>query len=97
MRIIIAGKEYVAAEQRDAYVASFQEFVRLARKEPGCLDVIVAADPIENDRVNTFELWESKKQLDEFRRRANPPKPLTKILRAEVKKYVISSSGPPFS
>ena len=94
--IIIAGKEYVAAEERDAYVASFQDFVRSARKEPGCLDVVVAADPIEDDRVNMFELWESKEKLDAFRRKAKPPKGTTEILKEDVKMYVIRSSGPPF-
>ena len=94
--IIIAGREYVAAEQRDAYVASFEEFIHRTRKEPGCLDFIIAADPIEDDRVNNFELWESKEKLDAFRRKAKPPKPTTEILKEDVKKYVIRSSGSPF-
>ena len=94
--IIIAGKEYVAAEKRDTYVASFQEFVRRTRNEPGLMDFIIAADPIENDRVNMFELWESKEQMDDFRGRAESPEPNIEVLREDIKKYEISSSGPPF-
>ncbi|MBC8142307.1 MAG: antibiotic biosynthesis monooxygenase [Armatimonadetes bacterium] len=93
--IIIAGKEYVAADQRDAYVASFQDFVRRTRNEPGLLDFIIAADPIEDDRVNMFELWASKEQLDDFRGRAESPEPTIEVMRQDVKKYEISSSGPP--
>jgi quinol monooxygenase YgiN len=49
--LVIAGKTYVM-EQRDACVASFEEFVRRTRIEPGCLDFVIAADPMEDNRVN---------------------------------------------
>lgn len=94
--LIIAGKSYVAAEQRDAYVTQFQEFVRRTRTEPGCLDFVIAADPIEANRVNTFEVWESQAKLDAFRRNANPPQTTIEILDDQVQKYVIRRSGPPF-
>jgi quinol monooxygenase YgiN len=94
--IIIAGKVYVAPERRDEYVASFKEFVRRTRNEPGLLDFVIAADNIEDNRVNILEVWESNDQLNEFRARAEPPAPITEILDEDVKKYEISSSGPPF-
>ena len=94
--LIIAGKVYVAAEQRDEYVTSFKEFVRRTRHEPGLLDFVIAADNIEDNRVNIFELWESKEQMDEFRARAETPANTIEMLDEDVKKYEISSSGPPF-
>ena len=95
--IIIAGKSYVAAEKREAYLTSFEDFIRQTRNEPGCLDFYISADPIEEDRLNNFELWASQEQLDDFRKRAKPPAPVTEEWGEEnVKKYEISASGPPF-
>lgn len=94
--VIIAGKEYMAAEKRDEYLAIFEDFIRQTRNEPGCLDLIIAADPIENNRINNFELWASQEQLDAFRARANPPESDIEVWGDEVKKYEISASGPPF-
>lgn len=95
--IIIAGKSYVAAEQREAYLASCEDFIRRTRNEPGCLDFYISADSIEDDRVNNFELWASQEQLDAFRKRAEPPAPVTEEWGEEnVKKYKISASGPAF-
>ncbi len=94
--IIIAGKSYVAAEQRGAYLASFEDFIHRTRNEPGCLDFFISADPIEDDRVNNFELWSSKEQLDDFRARAEPPASTTEEWGLKnVRKYEISASGPP--
>ena len=84
--VIIAGKIYVAAEQRDAYIAQHAVFIRSTREEPGCLDVVIADDPIEADRVNNFEVWESQAKLDAFRRKANPPQTNIEILDDQVQK-----------
>jgi quinol monooxygenase YgiN len=42
--------------------------VERARKAAGCLDVAIAADPIDPGRVNIFERWESQAALETFRR-----------------------------
>lgn len=94
--LIIAGKLYVAPEHRDEYVASFGDFVRRARTIPGCLDLIIAADPLEPDRVNNFERWESNAHLRRFQAGANPPDTLPDVLGDDVALYEISSSGPVF-
>lgn len=95
--IIIAGKVYVAAEEREAFVSSFAEMVGRARKYPGCLDVVMASDPLEADRVNIFECFESEERLESWRAIANGPETGVEILRQDVQKHVISESGPPFS
>jgi quinol monooxygenase YgiN len=94
--LIIAGKLYVAAEQREAHLASLEDFVRRTRNEPGCLDFIIAADPIEAGRVNLFERWASRELLEAFQGRAEPPAPVTEVFDEDVAKYEISTSGPVF-
>ncbi|RYG60712.1 antibiotic biosynthesis monooxygenase, partial [bacterium] len=86
----------VKPEERVEYVTAFTDFVRATRQEAGCLDVIIAADPIEAGRINIFELWESKEQMDAFRAKAEPPEVSIEIETDEVKKYEISAVGPPF-
>jgi quinol monooxygenase YgiN len=50
--IIVAGKIYVRSGARHEFLASSFETVVQARKSSGCRDFVVAADPLENDRVN---------------------------------------------
>lgn len=94
--ILIAGKLYVAAEHRAQYLASMEELIRHSRVKKGCLDFIMAADPVEESRINLFELWETEQDLRHHQATANPPEPITSIISEEVKKYKISKSGPVF-
>jgi quinol monooxygenase YgiN len=94
--IIISGKYYVAADERDRYVAKFAEMVQRARAFPGCIDLVVAADPLESERINMYERFESEERLAAWRAVANAPKTGIKLLRADVQKHKISESGLPF-
>lgn len=94
--LIIAGKVYIAPEHRDEHVASLKDFVRDTRAKPGCLDLIIASDPVEAGRVNLFERWESNVQLRAFQASAEPPAPVTDVLSEDVALYEISASGPVF-
>ena len=92
--IIVAGKIYVKPGRREAYLGASMESVSAARRAPGCIDFVVAADPLEPDRVNIFEQWESERELEAFRG-AGPSDDFTsEILRANVLRHQISSSGP---
>lgn len=66
-QVVVIGHLRVAEADRDAYVAGCREVVRLARTAPGCLDFVVAADPIESDRVAIVERWATRADLDAFR------------------------------
>jgi quinol monooxygenase YgiN len=92
----IAGKSYVAPEERDRYVEPHQDPVRRARGAPGCRDVAVMADPLEPGRVNTFELWESEEHPAAWRAVANAPTDAPPIMSVDVQKHQIRSFGPPF-
>jgi len=70
------------------------ESVAQARSAPGCLDFVVAADPIEADRVNVYEEWESEGELEAFRGEGPGPDLSADILSAEVSSHHVSSTGP---
>ncbi len=94
--LIVSGKLYVDHRTRDELVAAHQEMVARARKQPGCLDLVIGADPLEPDRINLFEHWESEQHLADWRKIANPPELEFDRKRANVQKHQISSSAPPF-
>jgi quinol monooxygenase YgiN len=93
--LIVAGKLYVAREERQNWIDAHYDVVTRALPTPGCVDLYISADPVEDGRVNMFEQWESEEDLQAWRSVADaPPKP--EILGGNVQKYQISSSGPPF-
>jgi quinol monooxygenase YgiN len=92
--IIIAGALYV--DDRDGYLAAVADVARLARQAPGCLDFVQAADPIEPDRINVFERWESDRDVEQFRTSGDDPgAEVPPIRSADVHKYRISSVEAP--
>lgn len=94
--LIVSGKVYVAPDARDDYVAAFRDLVARARAHPGCLDMIIAADPLEPDRVNMYERFETERDLAAWRKVAKGPRLPFDRKRSDVQKHVVSSSGPPF-
>jgi quinol monooxygenase YgiN len=93
--IIVSGSIHVRTGERDAFLASSRDAVIQARATKGCLDFVVAGDPIEADRVNVYEEWESEAALMAFRG-AGPGNDLTSVIvRAGVRRHRIASSGPP--
>jgi len=95
--VIVAGWYTVDRKKRDEVVASFKDMVIRARSAPGCLDFAITADPVDSDRINMFEFWESEKNLNSWRTVSRLPKKVAPIRRTEVQKHVIQQSGPPFS
>jgi quinol monooxygenase YgiN len=65
--IIVAGALRVDPAQRTAYLAGCSEVIARARRAEGCLDFHLSPDPIEPDRINVFELWESVEAVEDFR------------------------------
>ena len=92
--IIVSGRIYVSSGRRDAFLASTHGAVVAARRAQGCRDFVVAADPIEPNRVNVYEEWDSETELEAFRG-AGPGPELTQLIkRAEVARHRVASSGP---
>ncbi len=95
--LIIAGSVRVDAGDRDAFVAAHLDLVRRARQAPGCLDAAITADPLEPDRVNNFERWESDEALEAWRKVANAPElPGVEMRDVDVWKHYVERTVPPF-
>ncbi|HEX5509468.1 MAG TPA: antibiotic biosynthesis monooxygenase family protein [Pseudolabrys sp.] len=92
--LIVSGRLYLKAGAMKKFLASSFEAIALARKSPGCHDFVVAADPLEPDRVNVYEEWESEDALLKFRGDGPNSDMWSAIVSAEVFRHVISSTGP---
>ena len=92
--IIVSGRIYVRPGARQAFLTSSLAAVAQARGALGCRDFIVAAAPIEPDRVNVYEEWESEEALLTFRGDGPEQDLLSSIVRADVSRHVILSSSP---
>lgn len=95
--VIIAGHATVDRADRDRYVTAHQDLVSRARQAPGSLDVAITADPLDPERVNVFERWESREHLDAWRAVAKAPRSKIKLGSIDVMMYVVGDVLPPFS
>ncbi len=92
--IIVSGRIQVADGRREEFVAASLEAVAQARRSEGCLDFVVAPDPLEPDRVNVYEAWESEEALLAFRGEGPGDDLSALILDAQVVRHQVSASGP---
>ena len=81
--IIISGRLTTRPEARDRFLAASAQAMVQARRAPGCKDFVVAADPIEPDRVNIYEEWESEESLLDFRG-SGPDDDLASLIESAV-------------
>lgn len=92
--MIVSGKIYLHVGKRDEFLASSLAAVKAARKALGCRDFVVAADPLEPERVNIYEEWDSEADLLVFRG-DGPDQSLSSLIAdAAVYRHEISSSEP---
>lgn len=91
--IIVSGKLYVDADVRDAYLTDSLGTIKLARAAAGCLDFQLAADPVEAERINVYEAWESVEALEEFRGSGPSSSQAAQVRSAQVIQYVVVSSA----
>ncbi|HZQ83349.1 MAG TPA: putative quinol monooxygenase [Acidimicrobiales bacterium] len=68
--VIVQGTFRVAPEDRDAFLAQSVAGMVSSREEQGCIEYVMAADPVEGDRVVLSERWASMADLEEHLRRA---------------------------
>ncbi len=92
--LIVSGNIRVREGAREAFLAASREAMEAARKAPGCRDFVVAADPLEPDRVNVYEEWEGEAALLKFRGDGPSADLSSAISSADVRRHVISASGP---
>ncbi|AZM46438.1 putative quinol monooxygenase [Streptomyces sp. WAC 06738] len=93
--IIIAGMLRVDAAGRDDYLAGCANVVTQARAAAGCLDFALSPDPVEADRINVYERWETDEDVLRFRGTGPDADQSVRILDADVHKYRISGIEAP--
>ena len=62
--VIVGGWFEVDPDARDAFVAERAQVMRRSRAEQGCIEYVMAADPLEPGRVVLFERWATQADLD---------------------------------
>lgn len=92
--LIVSGRIYVRPGVRQAFLTASLAAVAQARRAHGCRDFVVAADPLEPDSVNVYEEWESEEALVTFRGAGPDHELSSSIVRADVSRHVVASSGP---
>jgi quinol monooxygenase YgiN len=90
--IIVSGAIFVDEADRDGYVSDCREVIAAARASRGCRDFHIAADPIEPDRVNVYEQWESVEAVEAFRGSGPSPEQAAAIREAHVFQHEIAST-----
>src|SRR5579862_1580689 len=68
--VIVQGVFRVAPGDRDAFLAQSVAGMVASRAEQGCVEYVMAADPVEADRVVLSERWASTEDLDAHLQRA---------------------------
>jgi quinol monooxygenase YgiN len=62
--LIVAGAFTLDPTERDAFIAGRRDSMRATRDEPGCLEYVMAADPLDETRVVLFERWADQASFD---------------------------------
>lgn len=86
--IIVAGSLSVAPARRTAYLDNCLEVIAAARSAAGCLDFHLSADPLEDGRINVYERWSGRAELDAFRGGGTDDDQNEQILGADVREYI---------
>lgn len=89
--IIVAGSLTVDPAGRDRYLEEVRAVTVAARSAGGNVDFHQAADPIEPDRINVFEAWETVEAVEAFRGDGPTGDVASAIRDADVRQYEIAS------
>ena len=90
--VIVAGHLIVAATERADYLAGCVDVVRQARAATGCLDFAIAADLLDDTRINVYERWESQSAVDAFRGDGPSDKQGAAITSASVAEFDVTGT-----
>lgn len=91
--VIVQGMFVLDLAQRDQFIEASLEGMRTSRAEPGCLEYVFAADPLDPGRVILSERWESLEllQLHLDRRVSRPARDRPKPKSSEISMYEVAS------
>lgn len=88
--IIVSGQIHIRPGARTHFLKLSSAAMLQARRTPGCRDFVVAADPLEPNRVNVYEEWESLEALHAFREEGLGDDLSALIKRAKVAEHVVA-------
>jgi quinol monooxygenase YgiN len=94
MMVIVSGSITVDSADRAAYLAECRTVIEQARSAPGCVDFHLSADPLEPDRINVYEQWESVEAVEAFRGSGPSSEQSAAILEGRVVQHQIAASTP---
>jgi quinol monooxygenase YgiN len=89
--VIVAGWLRVDPGSRQRYLQGHRSVIEAARAAPGCIDFHLTPDPIEDDRINVFEHWESVEAVERFRGSGPSDDDQNAIVDARVDQFDIAS------
>ena len=92
--LMVSGRIDIRPGTREEFLTRSSEAVAPARRSWGWRDFVVAADPIESNRVNVYEEWESEEALIACRGDGPGDDWSSSIVKAEVAKHMVASSEP---
>ena len=90
--IIVSGFLKVDPDERETFLEGCRQVVQAARVFEGCIDFHISADPIEADRINIFEQWESTEAVETFRGSGPSDDQQAAILDAKVMQHEVTAS-----
>ncbi|CAN5724362.1 hypothetical protein BH24ACT5_BH24ACT5_14800 [soil metagenome] len=89
--IIVAGRLILDPHKRQPYLDESVAVMTAARRANGCLDFAITADPLEPNRINVFERWDSVDAVNAFRGDGPSDDQMDSIEHADVSQYEIAS------
>ena len=63
--VIVQGVFSIDPNERNRFVETSIEAMRSSRQEEGCLEYVIAADPVDPERAVLTERWESMEHLEQ--------------------------------
>jgi quinol monooxygenase YgiN len=96
--VIVQGVFSINPDDRDRFVDASIESMCSSREEEGCLEYVIAADPVDPERVVLSERWESMDHLQRHltrqknATRGGEPRPTPH--NVEITLYEVATSRP---
>jgi quinol monooxygenase YgiN len=91
MTIIVAGKLILKPGARAEFIAHSREAISQARALEACSDFSVSPDPLDENRVNVFEKWSSRRELEAFRNSGSDNGSFALVESFDVNEYEIDT------
>lgn len=88
--IVVAGHLIVDPHTRAAYLADCALVVEQARRTRGCLDFSLSADLLDPARINIFECWQTRADVQAFRGTGPTDAQQSTITDAQVAEYEVA-------